>query len=288
MKPFIAIPTALLLLASFAIAKSTPQKDKNAQQQPQQQQQQQQQQQPAPPPTGTKTNPMAKTQEEATAYGAALQQTDPAALETAANDFATKYPDSQLRGILFQRVMLVSESAGNYDKAVEAGRKALTFDSDDPVTLSELASIIASRTRESDLDKEERYADATKFANAAIQNANDVRVDARAPAAAVEGLRNEVKSQSYNALGSVAFAKKNYAEAEASFQKAADATPTQPDPVTYLRLAIAQRNQGKYDQALATIDKTLQVAQAAQAASITQLAEQQKEDLQKLAAGKKK
>src|SRR4051794_32321105 len=52
---------------------------------------------PAPPaPTG-KRQPQAKTQEEFAAYQEVASKPDPAAMEQAANAFAQKFPDSELR-----------------------------------------------------------------------------------------------------------------------------------------------------------------------------------------------
>src|SRR5579862_5434090 len=47
-----------------------------------------------------KRPPQAKTQPEFDAYKVAAGSTDPAALEKAADDFATKFPDSELRVLL--------------------------------------------------------------------------------------------------------------------------------------------------------------------------------------------
>ena len=48
-----------------------------------------------------KRPPAAKTQPEFAAYNAAKALTDPAAVEKAADDFAVKFPDSELRPILY-------------------------------------------------------------------------------------------------------------------------------------------------------------------------------------------
>src|SRR3989475_10978122 len=85
----------------------------------------------APAPEG-KRPPQAKTQPEFDAYKAAAANTDPAAMEAAANDFATKFPDSELRVILFKTAMRAYQSANNGDKTVELGRKVLASDADDP------------------------------------------------------------------------------------------------------------------------------------------------------------
>ncbi len=49
-----------------------------------------------------KRPPQAKTQEEFAAYKAAVALTDPAAQEKAANDFAAKFPDSELRPVVYK------------------------------------------------------------------------------------------------------------------------------------------------------------------------------------------
>ena len=52
-----------------------------------------------------KRPPQAKTQPEFDAYKAAAAITDPAAQEKAADDFAAKFPDSELRPLLYKSVM---------------------------------------------------------------------------------------------------------------------------------------------------------------------------------------
>ncbi len=51
---------------------------------------------------GGKRAPAAKTQPEFEAYKAAIAQTDAAAMEKAADDFATKFPDSELRVMIYK------------------------------------------------------------------------------------------------------------------------------------------------------------------------------------------
>src|SRR5271169_329782 len=52
-----------------------------------------------------KRPPQAKTQPEFDAYKAAAALTDAAAMEKAADDFATKFPDSELRPVLYKATM---------------------------------------------------------------------------------------------------------------------------------------------------------------------------------------
>src|SRR4051794_12792713 len=72
---------------------------------------------PAKPPVkvgGTKVAPEPKTKEEEAAMKAVIAKaSDPAAMEAAANDFSTKFPDSNVRGMLYRQLMLLYEQQGN-------------------------------------------------------------------------------------------------------------------------------------------------------------------------------
>ncbi|MGZ7094804.1 MAG: hypothetical protein ACXVJ2_17420, partial [Candidatus Angelobacter sp.] len=71
----------------------------------------------APAPTG-KHQPQAKTQEEFKAFNDVAQKPDPASMETAANAFATQYPNSELKGAMYQNLMLQYQNANNGDKTI--------------------------------------------------------------------------------------------------------------------------------------------------------------------------
>src|ERR1700690_3243257 len=60
-----------------------------------------------------KRPPQAKTQDEFAAYKAAAALTDAAAQEKAANDFAAKYPDSELRVLLYKSAMHMYQQTNN-------------------------------------------------------------------------------------------------------------------------------------------------------------------------------
>ena len=60
-----------------------------------------------------KRKPMAKTQEEFAAYNAAAALTDPAHKRKLPDDFAAKFPDSELRQLLYTQVMHRYQQANN-------------------------------------------------------------------------------------------------------------------------------------------------------------------------------
>ncbi len=74
-----------------------------------------------------KRPPEAKTQPEYEAYKAASAQTDPAALEKAADDFAAKFPDSELRALVYTAAMQRYQQANNADKMIDMGKKILAM-----------------------------------------------------------------------------------------------------------------------------------------------------------------
>src|SRR5579864_2194317 len=94
-----------------------------------------------------KRPPQAKTQPEFEAYKAAIALTDAAAQEKAADDFAAKFPDSELRVVLYKMTMQKYQAANNADKMLEMGRKALSFDADDPEALVSVSQVLTERTR---------------------------------------------------------------------------------------------------------------------------------------------
>ncbi len=52
---------------------------------------------------------------------------------------------------------------------IEIAQKVLTFDPDDPEALLGVAQVLAERTRDTDLDKDQRLAEARKYAQRALE-----------------------------------------------------------------------------------------------------------------------
>jgi tetratricopeptide (TPR) repeat protein len=224
----------------------------------------------ATPPQG-KRPPQAKTQPEFDAYNAAIaNQKDPAAMEKAADDFATKFPDSELRALLFKAAMRGYQNSNNGDKMLEESQKLLKLDPDDPEALIASAEVIAERTRDTDLDKDQRFAQATKYAQHALETIEtDVPISANVPQAQIDAYKGLLKSSAYSVLGTIQYDQEKYADAQGYFQKSIDAYPSQPDPVVVLRLALALDKQGKYGDALKEANRAVDLTQEGTAAGTT-------------------
>jgi len=214
-----------------------------------------------PAPAG-KRPPQAKTQPEFDAWKAAAANTDAAALEKASDDFATKFPDSELRVLLYKNAMRIYQSANNAEKTEAMGRKVLTFDADDPEALVIVAEVIAERTRDSDIDKDQRYGEAISMAQKAAQTVDtDVNVPAGTPQDKIDAYKSLLRSNAYSILGTIEFKKENYAGAQENLQKSIDAFPSNPDSVVILRLALALDKQGKYPEALKVANRAVEMTQ---------------------------
>ncbi len=219
-------------------------------------------QQPAAPPAG-KRPPQAKTQAEFDAYKAAMANSnDGAAMEKSADDFAAKYPDSEVRILLYEGAMRAYQSGNNAEKMMEMGRKVLKLDPDNPEALVGVAQVLAERTRDTDLDKDQRYDEALKLARHALETVDtDLAIPAGTPQDKIDAYKNFMRSNANYVIGTVLYNQDKFADAEAAFHKAIDAYPSQPDPLVVLRLALALDKQDKYPDALKYADQAVQMTQ---------------------------
>jgi tetratricopeptide (TPR) repeat protein len=213
---------------------------------------------PAAAPAG-KRPPQAKTQPEFDAYKAAVAITDPAAQEKAANDFATKFPDSELRALLYKSVMHSYQAANNADKMLEMAQKIMTFDADDPEALVGVAQVLAERTRDTDLDKDQRLAEARKDAQRALVTVDTDVPSTGYPAEQLSAFKGFLRSEAYEVLGTLDFNAKAWADAEANLRKSIDAFPQQLDSVAILRLSLTLDQQNKYPEALKYANQTVEM-----------------------------
>jgi len=204
-----------------------------------------------------KRPPQAKTQPEFDAYKAAVALTDPAAQEKAADDFATKFPDSELRPLLYKSVMHGYQQSNNADKMMASARKVLSYDADDPDALLAVAQVLAERTRDTDLDKDDRLAEARKNAERALVTVETDTISAGQPPERVEAYKGFVRSEAYEILGTLDFNAKNWADAEKNLKKSIDAFPQQPDPVAVFRTAVSLDMQSKYPEAQKYADQAV-------------------------------
>jgi tetratricopeptide (TPR) repeat protein len=217
-------------------------------------------QQPAAP-SPAKHQPVAKTQEEFKAYNDAAAKPDGPSAEAAADEFAQKYPQSELRAALYQHAMSLYQSANNSDKVIEMGHKALAIEPDNAPALVTIATFLVNRTRDTDLDRDERIAEAKKDAQKTIELANaGEAVPAGTPPDQAASFKDAMVSMAYAALGTIDFKDKNYPAAEQNLRKSLEPSQAQPDPISYYTLALTLQRENKTSDALDATNKCLDLS----------------------------
>lgn len=197
-----------------------------------------------------KRPPKVNSQEEYNAYKAAIATADPAEADKAANDFATKYPASELRPLVYKAAMQRYQQANNGVKMVELAKKVLAIDPDDPEALVGVAQVEAEQTKDDSLDKDERLAQVKKDAEHALETIEtDVPTSGYTPEQ-INGYKGFLRSQAYFVLGTAAYKSSNWPEAESNLRKSIDAFPQQPDVIAVYRLALALDFQNKIPDAI--------------------------------------
>ena len=230
-----------------------------------------------------KRPPQTKTQPEYDAWKAAAALTDAASADKAADDFATKFPDSEVRILLYKNAMRLYQNANNGEKTEAMGRKVLALDGDDPEALVTVAEVISEKTRDTDMDKEQRFAEAISMAQKAMTTLDtDLSVPAGTPQDKIDAYKAGVRSQAYSIIGTIQFKKENYPAAQEDLQKAIDAYPSDPSPVDVLRLALTLDKLQKYPDALKVVNRVVDMTQKDESGVIGTAARRERDRLQQL------
>lgn len=205
----------------------------------------------------------AKTQPEFDAYQAAMHlSNDPPAMEKAADDFAAKFPTSDLRVPLYRTAMHSYQSANNGQKMMEMGRKVLAIDPDDPEALLGVSEVTVEKTGDTDLDKEQKLDEALKMAQHCLETVDtDITIPPGTPQAKVDDYKAFLRSSAEAVIGAIEYDLDKYPEAEASLRKSIDAYPAQPDPIAVFRLALSLDKQDRYPEALKYANQAVDLTQ---------------------------
>ena len=232
-----------------------------------------------------KRPPKVNSQEEYNAYKAAVAVADAAGAEKAADDFAAKYPASELRPIVYKAVMQRYQQSNNGDKMVEMAKKVLTIDPDDPEALVSVAQVEAEQTKDDSLDKDQRLAAAKKDAERALITVDTDVPTAGYPEEQLKMYKNFIRSQAYFVIGTAAFKASNWPEAETNLKKSIEALPQSPDVIAVYRLALSLDFQNKIPEALKAAQQAVDLTKDNPDSPAGKAARQEQDRLMKYAAG---
>ena len=204
--------------------------------------------------------PQAKTHPEFNDYNTAYALTGGAAAEKAADEFAAKYPESELKVYLYQKAMHEYQNENNPAKMLSVGEKVLQLDPDNSIALVLTATVLADSLNDGDADRQAKIARARKNATHALETVDSGFVPpANATAEQVTAYKSTLQSMAHSALGIVALKTGDDATAENELKLSTNLNQSQPDPYLWYHLALAQDHQKKYPEALASINHALQV-----------------------------
>ena len=204
-----------------------------------------------------------KTREEYKAYQAAIANgQSPEAMEKAADDFAAKFPASDVRVLLYRAAMSSYQNAGNPEKMMSTGLKVLAIDKDDPEALIGIAEILEERTGPTDLDRQQRSEQVVEYASHALKTLDsDLAVPAGTSPDRVDAYKKYLRSTALAIIGTMYYKQEHFAEAETKLRNAMETDAANPDPVVVLRLALALDQQKKYPDALEQANRAVELTE---------------------------
>jgi len=213
-----------------------------------------------------------KSKDEALAVNAViqLQAQSPDDEIKAVEALLTKFADTVYKGFALEIEAEAYQKKNDNAKAIVYGEQALVADPKNYDADNLLANVLASTTRDTDLDKEEKLTRAEKYAHDAMDalQAGKPPLFANASDEAWAKTKAQGESLAWQALGVAALVRKKTDEAVADFQKGVEANP---DPVLMIRTGRALLAARKYDDAIAWFQKVMDSNDApAQIKSIAQ------------------
>ena len=248
--------------------------------------------QPAQPPAGVtiptttasaRPSLAAQTQEEFDAYKKVASEPNLEKADAAAQDFAIRFPDSDLRAALFQSLMLKYQAANNAPAALADAERVLLIDPQNVVALVTSANILSERTAPGKPESSQRFDQALRFADRAIANLeNGFSPPPRATPGDAAAFRATLLSIAHAAAGNIYLLQSDYAAAEKELTTASNLDPN--NALALYRLAVAQHQQKRYGEALVNVNKAVTAANATNDLMLAQRAKQEQNALAKAVA----
>ena len=203
--------------------------------------------------------PQAKTHPEFNDYNAAYATAGGAAAEKAADEFAAKYPASELKAFLYSKAMHEYQNENNPAKMLSVGEKVLQLDPDNSIALVLTATVLSDSLSDADTGRQGKIARVKKNATRALETVDSAFMPpANATPEQVTAYKSTLQSMAHSALGIVALKTGDDATAENELTLSTKLNIAVPDPYLWYHLALAQDHQKKYPEALASINSALQ------------------------------
>lgn len=201
--------------------------------------------------------PQPKSQEEVDAIMAIQNAQDPNSRIAAAQKLLKDFKDTEFKELANYMLMLSYQQLNDYENMLIFGDETLKYNPDNVGVLLQLSFAIPTRTREFDLDKEEKLSKAEDYAKRAITLIPNLpKMDPNMTDEVWLATKKDFMSQANESLGLIALKREDYDAAITSLTKALELAETQTGE-TFYHLANAYHKAGNKDMALETIDKSI-------------------------------
>jgi tetratricopeptide (TPR) repeat protein len=201
--------------------------------------------------------PMAKSQSELDAIKAMFEAQDPDVRIKAADALMTKFADTEFKSIAMYLTAASYEQKNDFEKMVIWCERTIQADPKNFACMLMLAGGIAKRARENDLDLTEKLTRSDSYAKSALEALKDApKPNPQLTDDQWAATKKDYVSQAHEAYGLAAMLRKKYDVAIAEFKESVEGSAN-PDPATMVRLGQAYNQAGKYDDAVAILDKVM-------------------------------
>lgn len=201
--------------------------------------------------------PQPKSQKEFDAIMAVQSATDPNERAAAAKSLLTEFKDTEFKEFANYMLMIAYQELDDFENMMVYGERTLEINPDNPGVLLQLAYAIPTRTREFDLDKEEKLTKAEGFASSALTLIPNLqKIDPNMPDDVWLDTKKEFMAQANESLGVIEAKRENYDQAAVFLTKAIGLQPQQ-NPMTHYHLANAYMSAGKKADALTAVNQAI-------------------------------
>jgi len=210
--------------------------------------------------TWAQKQPQMKSQKEADAFMAIQNAADPDSRIAAVEKFLTGFADTDFKALALYIATVSAQQKNDFEKIMVYGERTLEADPKNYATMLIMAGAIAQRTREHDLDREEKLTRAEKLA----KEGGEIAKTATKPNPNLTEeqwaeAKKDFEAQSHESLGIIAMARKKYDVAITELKAAVDLNG---DIASMVRLGQSYNFAGKHDDAIAILDKVMANAEA--------------------------
>lgn len=206
---------------------------------------------------GQAKQPKPKSQKEVDALMAIQNAAGPDAQMQAVDSLLTKFADTEFKSWALGVATEAARAKNDYEKVMLYGERTVEADPKNFMAMLVMSQAIVSRTREHDLDKEEKLGRGEKLAKDAMELVKTAeKPNPAVPDEQWAAAKKDFEAQGHESLGMAAMVRKKWDVAAQEFRTSI-ATGATPEPATKVRLASVLNSGGKPDEAIKVIDELL-------------------------------